>query len=315
LGDRYLVTGGAGFIGSNLVARLLADDHTVRVLDDWSTGRHQNLQPFMADLDLIEGSVTDQATCRRACADVDFVLHQAAIPSVARSVQDPVASHKANANGTLNMLVAARDAGVQRFVYAASSSAYGNTPTLPKVEDMAQSPRSPYAVAKLAGEQYARTFHAVYGLETVALRYFNIFGPRQDPTSQYSAAIPIFITHAFEGRPPTIHGDGEQTRDFTFVDNAVHANLRACRAPAENVAGSTFNVGCGERISVNRLWGEICEAVGTQVEPEYGPTRAGDVRDSLASLEQSRRLLGYEIQVDLAEGLRRTVDWFRPEEA
>jgi nucleoside-diphosphate-sugar epimerase len=180
---------------------------------------------------------------------------------------------------------------------------------------MAQSPRSPYAVAKLAGEQYARTFHEVYGLETVALRYFNIFGPRQDPTSQYSAAIPIFITHAFEGRSPTIYGNGEQTRDFTFVDNAVYANLRACRAPAENVAGETFNVGCGERISVNQLWGEICDAVGTQVEPEYGPTRAGDVRDSLASLERSRGLLGYEVQVDLAEGLRRTVDWFRPEEA
>ena len=313
MSDRYLVTGGAGFIGSNLVARLLSDGHAVRVLDDFSTGRRVNLEPFTGDFELVEGSVTDPDTCHRACKGVDFVLHQAAIPSVSRSVDDPVSSHQTNAGGTLNMLLAARDAGVYRFVYAASSSAYGNTPTLPKVEEMAQRPRSPYAVAKLAGEQYARTFNAVYGLETVALRYFNIFGPRQDPTSQYSAAIPIFITHAYEGRSPTIYGDGEQTRDFTFVDNAVYANLRACHAPGENVAGETFNVGCGERISVNQLWHHICDAVGTEVKPEYERARAGDVRDSLACLKRSRGLLGYEVQVDLAEGLRRTVDWFRPE--
>jgi len=309
--DLYLVTGGAGFIGSNLVARLLDDGERVRVLDDFSTGRRENLAPFEGAFELLEGSVTDPAACRRACEGADYVLHQAAIPSVARSVADPVASHEADATGTLNMLVAARDAEASRFVYAASSSAYGDTPTLPKVEDMPTNPRSPYAVAKLAGEHYARAFHGVYGLETVALRYFNIFGPRQDPTSQYSAVIPIFITHALEGRAPTIYGDGEQTRDFTYVDNAVSANLRACRAAAEDVAGELFNVGCGDRISVNELWRHIRDAVAADVEPRYGPARPGDVRDSLASLDKSRERLGYQPRVSLEEGLRKTVDWFR----
>jgi nucleoside-diphosphate-sugar epimerase len=243
------------------------------------------------------------------CEGIDFVLHQAALPSVPRSVADPAASHEACATGTLNMLVAAHDAGVKRFVYAGSSSAYGDTPTLPKVESMPTLPRSPYAVAKLVGEQYCRVFSLIFGLETVVLRYFNIFGPRQDPASQYSAVIPLFITKALTGESPTIDGDGEQTRDFTYVQNAVRTNLLACTADAGDVSGEVFNLGCGERISVNRLWEAIQEATGAAVEPVNGPAREGDVRDSLASLDKIQTRMGYESTVSLAEGLRRTVEW------
>lgn len=309
--SRYLVTGGAGFIGSNLVVELLERGEDVRVLDDFSTGRRENLEALGDRVEVIEGSVTDPAVAQEACRGVEFVLHQAALPSVARSVVDPMGTHEVDATGTLVMLDAARDAGVRRFVYAASSSAYGDTPELPKHEGMPARPRSPYAAAKLAGEHYCRAWHAVHGFETVALRYFNIFGPRQDPTSQYSAVIPIFIGRAIEGRPPTIDGDGEQTRDFTHVGNAVRANLLACTAPAEDVAGEVFNVGCGERISVNRLWELIRDAVGTDVEAVHGPPRLGDVADSLASLELVRERLGYDPVVGLEEGLEETVDWFR----
>ncbi|MFW6201038.1 MAG: SDR family oxidoreductase, partial [Gemmatimonadota bacterium] len=307
---RYLVTGGAGFIGSNLVEHLLGRGDDVVVLDDFSTGRRANLAPFEGRFELVEGSVTDLADCRRAVEGCDHVLHQAALPSVPRSVDDPAATHEACATGTLNMLVAARDAGVRRFVYAASSSAYGDTPELPKRETMPPRPRSPYAAAKLAGESYCRAFRHTWGLETVSLRYFNIFGPRQDPKSQYAAVVPAFVMAALLGEPPTIYGDGEQTRDFTYVANAAAANLRATEAPAEAVAGGVFNVGCGERISVNELWRRIRDAAGADLEAVHEPARPGDVRDSLASLEEARSRLGYEPEVGLAEGLRRTVEYF-----
>ena len=308
-GASYLVTGGAGFIGSNLVAALVDVGATVRVLDDFSTGRQQNLDGLWDQIELMEGSITDPVMCAAACAGMDYVLHQAALPSVPRSVADPATSHATCATGTLNMLVAARDAKVKRFVYAASSSAYGDTPTLPKVEDMPAQPRSPYAVAKLTGEHYCQAFSLVYGFETVSLRYFNIFGPRQDPGSQYSAVIPLFITKAMAGQAPTIDGDGEQTRDFTHVDNAVRANLLACTGQADAVAGQVFNVGCGERISINRLWDAIQEATKAPVDAVHGPAREGDVRDSLACLERAREGLGYEVTVPLDEGLQRTVEW------
>ena len=310
-GSRFLITGGAGFIGSHLVEHLVNAGAQVRVLDNFSTGRRENLAPFGDAVDLIEGSVTDSETCRTACAGVDFVLHQAALPSVQRSVADPIHTHAVSASGTLKMLLGARDAGVKRFVYAASSSAYGDTPVLPKAEEMPTNPRSPYAAAKLMGEHYTRLFPHVYDLETVVLRYFNIFGPRQDPTSQYSAVIPLFITQALEGQPPTIDGDGEQTRDFTYVENVVNANLLACTSEGPGVVGDVFNVGCGDRISVNTLWKEIREATGADVESVYGPPRPGDVKDSLASVAKIREGLGYEVKVPLAEGLRSAVDHFR----
>jgi len=308
-----LVTGGAGFIGSHLVERFLAEGATVRVIDDFSTGSRENLAPFMDRIDLHEQSITDPAACAAACVGVDYVLHQAALPSVSRSVSNPVATHDVSATGTLNMLVAANDAGVRRLVYAGSSSAYGDTPTLPKHEGMASMPRSPYAVAKLAGEHYAQVFPRLFGLETAVLRYFNVFGPRQDPNSVYSAVIPLFLDAALAGRAPTIFGDGSQTRDFTYIDNVVDANLRACTAPAEGVSGEVFNVGCGERISVTDLWQAIQAALGIEIEAQYGPARAGDVRDSLADLAKISDRLGYRVQISLHEGIRLTADWLKSE--
>ncbi|HSG08055.1 MAG TPA: SDR family oxidoreductase [Longimicrobiales bacterium] len=306
-----LVTGGAGFVGSNLVERLLGEGARVRVLDDFSTGRRENLMGFQGRFELVEGSVTDADACAHACGGTDFVFHQAALPSIARSLADPGRTHEVSATGTLNMLRAAHAAGVKRFVCAGSSSAYGNTVELPKREDMPARPRSPYAVAKLAGEQYAQVYAELFGLETVVLRYFNVFGPRQDPGSLYSAAIPLFIVAALEGRAPTIHGDGAQTRDFTFVENVVEANLKACLAPASRASGQVFNVGCGERVSIRRLWHEIRAIVGVELEAHHAEPRPGDVRDSLADLTRIRAYLGYEGSVDLAEGLRRTVEWLR----
>jgi len=310
----YLVTGGAGFLGSNLVEVLVREGASVRVLDDFSTGRRGNLDGFIDEIELVEGSITNPVTCASACEGIDFVLHQAALASVSRSVVNPAATHEACATGTLNMLVAARDAEVKRLVYAGSSSAYGDTPTLPKVESMPALPRSPYAVAKLAGEHYCKAFSLIFSFETVVLRYFNIFGPRQDPMSQYSAVIPLFITKALEGEGPTIDGDGEQTRDFTYVENAVQANLLACTADTGVVSGEVFNVGCGEQISVNGLWEAIQEVTGVGVESVNGPEREGDVRDSLASLAKIRLHLGYEVTVSLAEGIRRTVEWLEASE-
>ena len=301
-----LVTGGAGFVGSHLVDRLIAEGARVRVLDDFSTGRRVNLEHVLEGIELIEGSVTDPSVCDAACRGVEYVFHQAAIPSVQRSVADPMRTHEVAATGTLSMLVAARGARVRRFVYAGSSSAYGDTPTLPKREESAERPLSPYAVAKLTGEHYTRVFAHVFGLETVVLRYFNVFGPRQDPSSQYSAAIPLFITMALEGRSPTINGDGEQARDFTHVENVIEANLLSTQAAPDRVSGQVFNVGAGERTSLNVLWRTIQEVVGSEVEAHRGPARPGDVRDSLADLTKIRAATGYRVKVGLREGLERT---------
>ena len=311
---RFVVTGGAGFIGSHLVQHLVGEGQDVVVLDDFSTGKRANIAPWMDAIQLVEGSITDPAVCARAIDGADYVLHQAALPSVPRSIKDPVASHAVNATGTLQVLIAARDAKVKRVVYAASSSAYGNTPELPKREDMVARPLSPYAVAKLSGEQYCRAFHASFGVPTVALRYFNVFGPRQDPTSQYAAVVPKFITMALAGEAPTIFGDGNQTRDFTYVANIVRANLLACEA-GPDAFGEVVNVGCGERISVNELWNRIRALVGIDVEARHEPSRTGDVRDSLASLDRTSALLGYEPVVGVEEGLRRLVEEMRKQEA
>lgn len=307
----FLITGGAGFIGSNLAHELVSQGAQVRILDDFSTGRRVNLDGIEEEIDLVEGSITNPDDCHRATDGVDYVLHQAAIPSVPRSIASPASSHDACATGTLNMLVAARDAGVKRFVYASSSSAYGNANVEWKSEDLPVKPLSPYAVAKLAGEQYTRIFADIYGLETVSLRYFNIFGPRQDPDSPYSAVIPLFVGHAIAGTSPTINGDGGQTRDFTFVANAVLANLRGCVADASKVSGQVFNVGCGDQISVLDLWERIRASLESSSEAIFGPPRPGDVRDSLASIERGRELLGYEVAVGLDEGLSQTIDWYR----
>lgn len=304
---RYVVTGGAGFIGSHIVQRLVSENQHVVVLDDFSSGRPENLSHLLHRITLVEGSIRDPQACRAVMQGADFVLHQAAVPSVPRSIEDPLSTHEACATGTLNVLLAARDAGVERVVYAGSSSAYGNTAVLPKREEMSPNPRSPYAVAKLAGEHYARAFTTAYGLETVVLRYFNIFGPRQDPDSPYGAAIPKFIAAATAGRAPVIFGDGQQTRDFTYVDNAVTANLLACRAGPAAV-GEVFNVGCGDRVSVNELWGLICELLEVRIDPAYAPARAGDVRDSLADISRTRELLGYAPVVGLRDGLRKTIE-------
>src|SRR5438046_7630204 len=283
---RYLVTGGAGFIGSHFVQHLVAAGHDVVVLDDLSTGRRENLTRLADRLRLLVGSVTDAEMCRRAMEGVDCVLHHAAVTSVERSVREPLAAHAVNATGTVNVLLAAGDAGVRRVVFAGSTSAYGNPADLPNHEDDRTHPLSPYAASKLAAEQYCEAFQATYGLEPVVLRYFNIFGPRQDPKSQYAAVIPRFITAALRGESPTIYGDGGQTRDFVYVANVVHANMLASRAPADQVAGQVFNVGCGRAISVNELWQSIRELVGTDVEPEYVEGRAGEGRDWLAGSEE-----------------------------
>jgi nucleoside-diphosphate-sugar epimerase len=307
---RYLVTGGAGFIGSHLVERLITDGHHVAVLDDFSTGNQENLARWKDEIDLVRGSVNDADACARALRGVDFVLHQAARPSVPRSVRDPEGSHLANASGTLTLLVAARDAGVRRVVYASSSSIYGDTPELPKHEGLVPRPRSPYAASKLAGEHYCAAFFHAYGLETITLRYFNVFGPRQDPSSQYSGVVARFIDAAISGEAPEITGDGGQTRDFTFVANVVNANLLACDAPSEAL-GLCFNVGCGQRTSVNQLWETIAEIVGIEHRPRYRGIRAGDVRDSLASMERATRYLGYHPVVSLRDGLRETIAFAR----
>jgi nucleoside-diphosphate-sugar epimerase len=308
---RYLITGGAGFIGSHLVEHLVAAGHDVTVLDDLSSGRRTNLAPVRRHIRFIRGSVTDLNTCRRAVAGVDCVLHHAAVTSVQQSVDEPLVTHQVNATGTLNVLLAAREKGVRRVVYAGSTSAYGNPHTLPNSEEHVTRPLSPYAASKLAGEEYCVAFHATYGLETVVLRYFNIFGPRQDPNSQYAAVVPRFITTALAGERPTIFGDGRQTRDFVYIANVVHANMLAARAPAAGVAGQVFNIGCGKGVSVNQLWEQVRTLAGIPLAPQYTQGRAGEVRDSVAALGKARRLLGYEPVVDFEEGLRQTVAFYR----
>ncbi len=306
--EKYLVTGGAGFIGSNIVEELLTRGHSVAVLDNFSTGRRENLEPFLRDIELFEGDLRNPDDIRRAVKGRAYVLHQGALPSVPRSVSDPLATNEVNVTGTLNVLLAARDLGVQRVVVASSSSVYGDTPTLPKVETMPVLPMSPYAVSKLATEKYCAACFKVYGLEAVALRYFNVFGPRQDPTSQYSAVIPRFITAAMKGTRPTIYGDGEQSRDFTYVANVIEANLLACQAP--NVGGDFFNVACGERFSLLDLLHTISDITGTAVEAIHEPARAGDVKHSLADISKIHRATGFEPKVTFREGLERTVAYF-----
>jgi len=304
---KYLVTGAAGFIGSNIVEELVRRGEEVRALDNLSTGRISNLDRVMSSIQFIRGDVTDEATLAQAVGGVDYVLHQAALPSVPRSVQEPLASHEANATGTLKLLIAARDAGVKRVVYASSSSVYGNSPTLPKQESMPTDPLSPYAVNKLAGEQYCKVFWLVYSLPTVALRYFNVFGPRQDPKSQYAAVIPAFITAMLEGKRPKIYGDGRQSRDFTYVSNVVSANLLACER--EEAVGSALNIACGKRITLLELVDKINDLLGTKLEPIFEPERPGDVKHSLADISQAEGKLGYKTQVHLQEGLARTIDY------
>ena len=306
----YLVTGGAGFIGSHLVDELLRRGDRVRVVDNLSTGKRRNLAGAVR-AEFVAGDLADIEVAREAVRGVDYVLHQAAIPSVPRSIQDPVASHRANADGTLNMLVAARDARVRRLVFAGSSSVYGNAPTLPKHEDMSSSPLSPYALQKLLGEQYCRLFTELYGFETVAIRYFNVFGPRQDPSSPYSGVISLFVSALLDGRRPTIYGDGEQTRDFTYVANVVDGVVRACQVPG--VAGQVINVATGGRVSLNWLFRVLRDQIGAAVEPIYGDARPGDVRDSQADIARARTMLRYEPVVSFEDGIRRTIEWCRAE--
>ena len=308
----YLVTGGAGFIGSHLAEELVRRGHQVRVVDNLVTGKRRNLD-HIAGVDFLEGDLAEPGVAERAVGGIEYVLHQAAIPSVPRSVNDPVASHRANVDASLNVLVAARDAGVKRLVYAGSSSVYGDTPTLPKREDMPPNPLSPYALQKLVAEQYCQMFTRLYGFETVTIRYFNVFGPRQDPGSPYSGVISLFAAALISGRQPVIYGDGEHTRDFTYVSNVVDGVLRACEAP--KAAGEVINVATGGRISLNELLRTMNRIVGTNLEAVHQPSRAGDVRDSQADITKAKTLLGYAPKVALDEGLRKTLDWCRTERA
>jgi UDP-glucose 4-epimerase len=307
----YLITGIGGFIGSSLARALLSRGEQVRGVDNFCTGKRENLADILDRIDFHEADIVDLAAMHKACAGVDFVLHQAAIPSVPKSVLDPLGSNQANLDGTVNVLIAARDAKVKRLVYAASSSAYGDTPTLPKREDMKPDPISPYAVAKLASEHYLISFYRCYQLETVALRYFNIFGPRQDPSSPYSGVLAKFITVMLRGEQPSIYGDGEQSRDFTYIDNAVDANLLACKAPAAKVAGQMFNVATGRRVSLNETFKLLEPLTSYKGQPKYGPERGGDIKHSLADISKAEAGLGYKPKIDFEEGLRRTVEWYR----
>lgn len=306
---KFLVTGGAGFIGSNIAEALLKRGDQVRVLDNLSTGYTHNLDGLNAEL--IEGDITDAAAVAKAVEGVDYVYHQAALASVPRSVKDPIATNDACVSGTVNILHESKKAGVKRVIYAASSSAYGDQPFMSKRESDLPAPLSPYAVAKLAGEYYCHAFWETYGLETVCIRYFNVFGPRQDPGSAYSAVIPLFITALLEGNQPKIYGDGEQTRDFTFIKNVVHGNLLAAEAPAADVAGKTFNVANGKTISLNQMLSMLNELLGTNVQPTFEDARVGDVRDSLADISGARKYLGYEPVVSFEEGLKQSIDFYK----
>jgi len=307
---KYLVTGAAGFIGSALVRALLDSGAEVRGIDNFATGRRENLTEVLSRIDFREADILDLKAMHEACAGIDYVLHEAAIPSVPKSVLDPLGSNRANVDGTLNVLVAARDAKVKRVVYAASSSAYGDTPTLPKYEAMSPNPISPYAVAKLASELYMISFYRCYGLETVCLRYFNIFGPRQDPSSPYSGVLAKFSMQMLRGEQPIIFGDGETSRDFTYIDNAVSANLLACRAPAAECAGRVFNCATGRRITLNETFRALQPLTGYTGSVKYGPERGGDIKHSLADITQAEKHLGYKVLVNFEDGLRRTVEWY-----
>jgi UDP-glucose 4-epimerase len=312
---QYLITGIAGFIGSSLARALVARGERVRGIDNFSTGKRENLLDLAGRIEFREGDVNDAAAMAEVCRGVDFVLHQAAVASVPRSVADPISTNVANVDGTLNVLVAARQAGVRRVVYASSSSLYGDTPTLPKHEGMVPNPISPYAVSKLAGEYYMNAFYRTYGLETVSLRYFNVFGPFQDPTSMYSGVLAIFITKMLRQEQPTILGDGEQSRDFTYIDNVVAANLLACVAPAGEVAGRGFNCATGQRITLNETYAVLQKLTGYARPAAYGPERSGDIKHSLADISLARKHLGYRPSVGFAEGLEQTVAWYRHQTA
>jgi UDP-glucose 4-epimerase len=306
---RALVTGGAGFIGSHLVEGLLAKGYEVRVLDNFATGHRDNIKHLSDKIELLEGDVCNLTTVRFALKKVDVVFHQAALPSVPRSVKNPLESNEVNIAGTLNVLLAARDEGIKRVVYASSSSVYGNQPTLPKLETMTPDPLSPYAIGKLTSELYAKAFNNLYGLSTIGLRYFNVFGPRQDPTTQYAGVIAKFISCAIAGKPFPVNGDGEQTRDFTYVENVVNANIQAGEA---NFDGAPIiNIACGIRISLNQIIDMLNELTRQNLAAQYGPDRIGDVRHSHASLEQAQKIIGFQPKVDMLEGLRRTLEWYR----
>jgi nucleoside-diphosphate-sugar epimerase len=305
----YVVTGGGGFIGSHIVEELVHRNQTVRVIDNFSTGRRENIKEFDGNIELIEQDIANAPDLARYLRGADYVIHQAAIPSVPKSIIQPVPSHHANVTGTFNLLLAARDAGVKRVVYASSSSLYGDSITLPKHEGMMPNPLSPYGAQKLFGEMYCQVFTRTYGLETASLRYFNVFGPRQDPSSQYSGVLSLFITAVLQGRRPTIYGDGLQSRDFTYVKNVVDANLLACTAP--DIAGEAFNVACGDRITVNSTLQLINKITGTDINPIYGDPRPGDIKHSQADIRKAQTKLGYNPDVNFEEGLRRTIDWYR----
>ena len=307
--ENFLVTGGAGFIGSNICKKLISQGCSVRVVDNLLTGKKSNLADVIDRIEFIEADMGDSQVARRAMKDIDVVLHEGALPSVPLSVDDPAATHRHCVDATFTLLLAARDAGVKRFVYAASSSAYGDTPTLPKVETMPPSPLSPYAAAKLVGEYYCSVFYEVFGLETISLRYFNVFGPNQDPTSQYAAAIPAFVTAILKDEPPTIYGDGEQSRDFTYIDNVVEANLLAARA--KQTRGEVINIACGQAVTVNAIIDMINQMVGKKVKPKYTDPRPGDVKHSLADITAAEDLIGFKPTVPFREGLQLAIDWYR----
>ncbi len=307
--EKFLVTGGAGFIGSNICKRLVAEGCFVRVVDNLLTGKRSNLASIMDKIEFVEADMGVPEVARAVVQGIDVILHEGALPSVPRSVDDPAATHQHCVDATFTLLLAARDAHVKRFVYAASSAAYGDTPTLPKVETMAPNPLSPYAVGKLVGEYYCSVFSKVFGLQTIALRYFNVFGPQQDPASQYAAAIPAFVTAILRDQPPTIYGDGEQSRDFTYVDNVVQANLLAARA--RETHGEVINVACGEAVTVNAIIDRINQLLGKHVQPIYAPARAGDVKHSLADITAAKKLIGFKPVVLFREGLEKSIDWYR----
>lgn len=311
MATKYLVTGGAGFIGSNIVHSLVKKQAQVRVIDNLSTGDEKNLDGIKSEIEFMEGDICNPKTIKKATEGIDYVIHQAALPSVPRSIDDPIATHESNINGTLSILLAARDQGVKRVVFAGSSSAYGESAELPKKENMLPAPLSPYAATKLAGEFYCQTFSIVYGLETLTLRYFNVFGPRQNPESQYAAVIPKFITILMDDKSPTIYGDGEQTRDFTYVENVVSANILACQV--EKTAGEVINIATSQRISLNQLYTYLTQIVKKDIPPKYAPARTGDVKHSLADITLAEKLLGYRPTIDLKEGLEQTVAWFMRE--
>jgi nucleoside-diphosphate-sugar epimerase len=313
MATKFLVTGGAGFIGSHIVKRLVDDGAEVRVVDNFSTGQAERLDALRSSIEFVKGDLAEQATAREIVDGVDLVIHQAAVPSVQRSVADPVATNRANVTATVNLLEACRDAQVRRIVFAASSSAYGDTKVLPKREDMPVNPLSPYALQKLIGEGYCKLYHDLFGLETVCLRYFNVFGPHQDPHSEYSAVIPKFITRLLANQPITIHGDGEQSRDFTFIDNVVEANLLALKAP--DAAGKMCNIGCGEHITLNRLVMLLGQHLGVNAKVIHAPPKPGDVRHSLADIERAKAVLHYRPKITVEEGLRRTIAWYKSQAA